>query len=458
MSAKLRMTQRQFEQVQTHLFPGDGLEAVALLLCGRCAMAQGTLLTVQEIVPIPYKQCDRRWDRVTWPTEELSRLLTEHGESRPAIVKIHGHGGDYTHFSDTDDVSDKSIFGAVGNFLDDGLPHGSLVLMDDGAMFGRIVTADGTLGQPFGSIMVVGDNIRIHRTLLDANEAFAQRHAQAYGRGTTALLRTLSVAVIGCSGTGSIVIEQLARLGIGTLVLIDPDIIEEKNLNRILNSTMDDVRAATPKVDVSARFIRSLGLKQEVVPIQSELMQADTVGRVAACDLVFGCVDSLQGRHLLNRIATFYNQPYIDVGVRLDADGAGGINKIAGAVHYLQPGRSSLLSRGVYTLEALRAEDLKRTDPAAYAIQVEAGYLRGVNEDRPAVISVNMFFAALAVNEMLARLHGYRPIPNAEYAQSSADLTELQFYREPEDGDCPLLLKHIGRGDVTPLLERPALS
>ena len=64
-------------------------------------------------------------------------------------------------------------------------------------------------------------------------DAFTLRHAQAFGTGTTALLRNLSVAIVGCSGTGSIVAEQLARLGAGRLVLVDPDRVEEKNLNRI---------------------------------------------------------------------------------------------------------------------------------------------------------------------------------------------------------------------------------
>ena len=43
-------------------------------------------------------------------------------------------------------------------------------------------------------------------------------------------------------------VEQLARLGIGRLVLIDPDLIEEKNLNRILNSGKEDAYLGTPKV------------------------------------------------------------------------------------------------------------------------------------------------------------------------------------------------------------------
>jgi hypothetical protein len=66
---------------------------------------------------------------------------------------------------------------------------------------------------------------------------------------------------------------------------------------------------------------------------------------------------------------TFYVLPYFDLGVHLGADGQGGIDEASAAVHYLQPGRSSLLSRGAYTLARVRAENLRRTDPQAYAEQ-----------------------------------------------------------------------------------------
>jgi hypothetical protein len=458
MSTSVRMTEAQYQLLQSHLFPGDGLEAVALLLCGRRDDGARPVLTVRRVIPIPHDQCQRAWDSVTWPTDLVTDLLMECIGKKQAIVKVHGHGGEYRRFSATDDASDGLLFEAIGNFLEDDLPHASMVLMGDGELFGRTVGSDGSLGATLRAVTVIGDSIRLNIKCSDQAEAFSLRHAQAFGGGTTAMLRRLSVAVIGCSGTGSIVIEQLARLGFGRLVLVDPDVVEEKNLNRILNSTAEDARLHAPKVNVMARFIRQLGLGQDVVPLQSNLMNRQVVKQVAACDIVFGCMDGVEGRHLLNRLSTFYNLPYFDVGIRLDADGKGGIDKIAGAVHYLQPGKSSLLSRGVYSMARLQAEELKRTDPEAYRVQIEAGYVRGVDEDRPAVISVNMFFASLAVNEMLARLHTYRIQPNADYAQISADLTDPHLFSEPEGANCELLARHIGRGDVEPPLERPALS
>lgn len=52
-------------------------------------------------------------------------------------------------------------------------------------------------------------------------------------------------------------------------------------------------------------------------------MSPEAVHEVACCDVIFGCTDGAEARHLLNHIATFYSIPYFDVGVRLDADGQG---------------------------------------------------------------------------------------------------------------------------------------
>jgi ThiF family/Prokaryotic homologs of the JAB domain len=460
MKYALRMTEADRNALRSHLFPGDGKEAAALLLCGRRNGAERHIFTVRRVIPVPHEVCDRRPDRVTWPTDFVDALLQDAYGKEQAIVKVHSHPMEYRRFSSTDDQSDQSLFGSVTSLLEDELPHASVIMLPEGDMIGRVLGEEGKILAPLSVIMAVGDEIRIWTD--DCRPAgwdgFALRHAQAFGSGTTAILRGLAVAVIGCSGTGSIVVEQLARLGVGRLVLVDPDTVEEKNLNRILNSGKEDAYLKRPKVKVLATAIARMGLGHEVIPLHANLVNAEVVKAVAECDIVFGCMDGVEGRHLLNRLAVFYTMPYFDVGVRLDGDGKGGIDHIGGATHYLQPGGSSLLSRGVYDLDRVNAEEIRRTDPELYRRRIKEGYLRGVEEDRPAVVSLNMFFAALVVNDFLARIHPYRNTANGDYACISASLAEVQFYPEGEAAPCQLLDRHVGRGDVTPLLDRPALS
>ena len=323
---------------------------------------------------------------------------------------------------------------------------------------GRVVNADGSFDN-LETVKVVGDDLSFYHATQEnrLTPEFAKRTEQAFGKGTFNLLKTLKVGVVGCSGTGSPVIEQLARLGIGELVLVDPDCIEEKNLNRILNSTIEDVLQQTPKVELMKRTIKNIGLGTSVETHAQNLFDPRVIKAIASCDIVFGCMDSVDGRHLLNRLATFYSIPYIDVGIRLVADGKGGIDQICGGVHYLQPAQS-LLERGLYTPKDLEAANLLRVDPESYKERLEDGYISGVVEDRPAVISVNMFFASLAVMEMLGRLHQYRNEPNSEYSIWQVSLSDSFLEHSSNDSTSSSLENHIGKGDVCPLLRMPSLS
>lgn len=459
MKTLLRLSGKHYGQLRSHLFPADGKEAVAVILCGRLAGEDRHVLCSHQVIPIPYEACTERTPlRVSWPTSLLLPQMPTAMRRGLAVVKIHSHRGDWRFFSEVDDASDRDLFASVYGWFDGDQPHASCVMLPDGEIFGRRVSENGQF-EPLESVAVAGDDFHFWPSESSTPlPGFTQRHAQIFGRGTTARLRQLSAAVIGCSGTGSPLIEQLVRLGIGRLVLVDPDIVEEKNLNRILHATKDDVNAKRPKVEVMRRAILETGLECEVVPVQRNLVDRDVVRLVAGCDVVFGCMDGAEGRNLLNRLAAFYCLPYFDVGVRLEADGKGGVSQVCGGVQYLQPGGSSLISRGVITPDEIEAEALRRTNPAEYEQRLKVGYIRGIREERPAVISVNMFFASLAVNEFLARLHPFRDDPNSDYAWTSISLTQMQTYPRQDGSACARLAKHVGRGDMTPLLDMPILS
>ena len=456
-SVTLSMTEGQHQDLYRHLFPGDGLEAVSLLLCGRRA-GKRERLAVRELIHIPYDECQRATDRVTWSTSRLPELLERVGRRDWSLLKVHGHGT-LRDFSLVDDVSDRELLPSLDAWLDGGQPLGSLVMMEDGELIGRTYSTDGCF-ERIERVAVVGNDITIWRDFCSEVQipAFGERVAQSFGRGTFDLLRALKVGVVGASGTGSPVVEMLARNCVGSLVLVDPDHIEERNLNRIVNATMADARESTSKVAVLERAVKAMGLRTRVETYASTLFDRKVVAALADCDVLFGCMDSVDGRHLLNRLASFHCIPYLDLGVRLDADGQGGVDQVCGSVHYLKPGGSSLLSRHVYSTEQLRAAGLKRTDPTAYRNLLEEGYIKGVAEDRPAVIQLNMMIASLAVNELLARLHPYRIDPNGDFAVRRISLSHSIFEAEGDGEPCPSLAKHVGRGDVEPPLEWAELS
>lgn len=463
-SYTLSLTETQHSTLKVLLFPGDNKESVAIALCGQRAGEHRHKLMVREIHAIPESACEERSTlKVRWNTDLLAPILERAEASGMAVVKFHSHPGGYPQFSETDDEGDNELLPSIRGWTESEAPVGSAVMLPSGQIFGRVLSADNAL-IPFDVVSVVGDDIRFWYANNGSNRTnnFCASHAQLFGAGTTERLQRLSVAVVGCSGTGSPLVEQLARLGVGELILIDHDQVEERNINRIYNSTIADSKEGRMKVDVLAEAINRIGLGTRVIALPYNLWTVEAVDAVAQCDAVVGCMDSADGRYLLNTLSTYYTIPYFDVGIRLEAEPSGihkgRINEVCGAVHYLQPGKSSLMSRGVFSMQRVRDDGLLRNDPEAYAQEKQDGYISGVEEHRPAVISVNSLIASLAVSELLGRIHPYREEGNDQYAQIFFSLSSMEIIYEPDEPICKILCDKVGIGDANPPLGQLELS
>lgn len=460
LPVRLAISAHHHQALRLHLFPGDGKEAVAFAICGRARRKDLELLLVHDIVPVPHDVCRVRTPhRVAWPGVAMEPVLHKAIALGMAVVKVHSHPTGYEWFSTTDDVAEREMFPSVFGWLDTEAPLASLIMLPDGRLVGRAVLESGE-GEPLHGIRIVGDDFAFlqygNDQQGDALPEHARRVTQTFGEHTYRLLRHLRVGVVGASGTGSIVIEQLARNCIGELVVVDPDKVEDKNLNRIINSTGSDATAGVDKTAVQERAIAAMKLGTYVQAFSRDLLDGEVIEALSTCDVLFGCMDSVDGRHLLNKLASTYVIPLIDIGVRLDADGYGGIDSVWLAVHTVLPGGSSLLSRRVYSQEDLQAAFLKRTDPSAYEEQRKLGYVKGVMVDRPAVISINMEAAGAAVNEFLARVHPYRAVPNSRFAIRRISLSDPEAsVTEPDGAPCRAMGRAVGLGDQEPLLGMP---
>ena len=457
---RLRISGKHYSIIKGHLFPGDHKEAVAIALCGRSAYDTNHTLVVQEIMLIPYESCyERTGYLVHWSTDLIISFLEKAVKNNLAILKIHCHPGWYEQFSDIDNESDLKLFDSIHSWLDNDLPHASCIMLPDGRIFGRFINSKIEF-EEIQQVLVAGSSI--HNWLYFENrfvdDALQIRNMQAFGEKTIRILNKMKIGIVGCSGTGSPVIEQLKRFGVGELVLVDPDFIDKLNLNRILCSTLDDAVNQVSKVEVMNRSIHETGFGTKVVKFSSHVTEYEVAKELAECDVLFGCVDGTEGRHILNLIASFYVIPYFDLGVRLEADGNGGIESIFGSIHYIQPSGSSLLSRGQYNLQQLQAESIKRVNNSAFKELVQNKYLINVNEASPAVISINMQIAAIAINDLLARIHPYRNVSNCEIDATRVLFHEWTMFHESFEKACEYFSKMTGKGDIEPLLNNPGLS
>lgn len=229
------------------------------------------------------------------------------------------------------------------------------------------------------------------------------RQVRAFGPDGQRLLSGLRVGVVGAGGTGSATIEQLARLGVGELVVVDDDVVDEANLTRIHESSHDDIDV--PKVDLAKRRAESFGTGTRVRAVRGTVASRVGVDALAGCDVIFGCTDDNAGRLVLNRIAYRYLIPVLDSAVVIDADGGAGVLRgVTGRVTVVVPGEPCLLCRGQVDA-SLASEEMM--DPAARRALSGEGYARGATGPAPAVVSFTTAVAALAVSEWLGRLLGY---------------------------------------------------
>jgi hypothetical protein len=460
---QLKFLEKHYEDLRKHLLPGDGKEAVAVILCGRHEDDDRSILLGHELILIPHDECERDSNFIKWKTTRVVPFFERLEKDNFAIVKIHSHPGGYPEFSEVDDLSDATFFSAAFAWSETDSVHASLIMLPDGKIFGRIFSKN-MRSAPIDRISVAGRLIQTwdhagEENDQAVNDEFALRTIQAFGEGTYRKLKKLRIGVVGCSGTGSPVIEQLVRLGVGELLLVDPDPVELKNLNRILNSKKTDVGKA--KVDVLAAAMEAVDLGTVIKVYPKSLFDSrKALNDLIGCDLIFGCMDSVDGRNLLSRLTNFYLIPYFDLGVRLIAGDGGSVKTVVGSVHYVQPAKSSLLTRRVYTHERLAAESLRRTDPERYKELVKQKYIEGVDVDRPAVISINMLIASVGVTEFLNRIHPFKDDAACEYARVMVDccgscIENTAEHKFEQDADA---FRWAGRGLCRPFLRMPELQ
>lgn len=449
----IAMCGRQHNQLRSHLFPGDGCEAASILVCAGTPGPRRRLV-VRHVLPVAHSACSQRTpDYLVWPGASIEDAIDIAEFENLTLVLIHSHPGGWPEFSLLDDESDQRTVPSILQAIE--RPHGTAIMTPDGYIRARLYGPEMDL-EPVELVVVAGDDIRLFWN--DRPRASAPL---AFSSGMTADLNRLTAVVIGVSGIGSVEAEALARLGFGCVVLIDFDTVELKNLNRILNSTTADALAHRPKVDMFAAAIATYRPSGTAVPVAKSVNTREAVVAAAQADVIFSCPDRLEPRHIADLMANAFMMPLIDAGVVIPVRQAGDTIAIAdvyGRVDYVQPGGPSLEDRGVYNPERLRAEYLRDAAPEALTREIEEGYFRGVAEEAPSVISLNMRAASTAVNEFLARAFPFRHDGNSGFARTTFSLAagEEEYLSETEF-DCSEPT-HLGRGGIEPLLDLLALK
>ena len=123
------------------------------------------------------------------------------------------------------------------------------------------------------------------------------------------LLREKRVLVVGCGGLGGHIIDQLTRIGIGFLRVVDGDVFEETNLNRQLLSSVPLLGVS--KAKAAAEHVARVNPEIAVDAVEAFLTDENTAELLEGCDMVLDALDNIASRKVLASACENAGIPYV---------------------------------------------------------------------------------------------------------------------------------------------------
>jgi hypothetical protein len=273
-------------------------------------------------------------------------------------VHLHDHGSRPAP-SSTDQESLPSLIESFSH-INRELANGYLILSRDS--FFAAIRIDGAkqLLHP-AKVSVVGYPSRFSFFDSAAGGTSAERYdRQSFlGPQSTYMLERVRVGIVGLGGGGSHIAQQLAHIGILNYAILDDDLLEESNMNRLIGAFWRDVARRTFKTVIARRLIKNIVPKAFVEALCSKWQTNPEL--LQRCDIVVGCVDSYGERAQLEAECRRYLIPYIDIGMDIhQRDGQP--PAMSGQVILSMPGASCMRCLGFLTEEKLAQEAKKYGD------------------------------------------------------------------------------------------------
>jgi adenylyltransferase/sulfurtransferase len=151
--------------------------------------------------------------------------------------------------------------------------------------------------------------------MTDVPDAFDRYHRQMLlpfvGAEGQARLRNARVLVVGCGALGTVIVDLLARAGVGALTIVDRDVVEITNLQRQVLFDEADVEAGVPKAIAAEAKIARVNSQVDVRARVDDFNHRTAEGFVEGADLIMDGLDNFETRYLLNDLAVRRGLPYV---------------------------------------------------------------------------------------------------------------------------------------------------
>jgi hypothetical protein len=331
----LRITTSDLATLREHVL-GHTNEHCAVLLASSLSKARKALIVREMVFPVESDYADQSPASAELKPEFVARVTKRAKIAGLALVFVHTHPGELApQFSRTDDEGERKL----AQFLASrGLQqsHAAMVL-SDGGICARTLGAFTPM-----RVVSIGEKLIVEfdpSRAADAPVALFDRQIRAFGTDGQRILQSLRVGIVGLGGTGSIMAQQLAHMGVRDFVLIDPDHLELTNLNRVVGVNESDI--GKPKVELSERHILTISTQAVVQSLQGDVVRTAVAEELLSVDIIIGCTDSHGSRSVLQQIAYQYLIPCIDIGSTITTkDGL--VSGVFGRVQLLSAGQACL--------------------------------------------------------------------------------------------------------------------
>lgn len=230
------------------------------------------------------------------------------------------------------------------------------------------------------------------------------RNIRFFGMDGQERLRRLRIAIVGVGGLGTHVAQQLAYLGVGEVILIDDEDLDETNKNRYVSAYFRDPVPGSRKVDLAERMVLLIDPHISIIKVYRPLCSEEAFREIVKADYVFSCVDNDGARLVLTELCAAYSLPYFDLATEI----------LAGPP-LLYGGRVCTAWKGDGCPICLDQLDLREAQKELETARARQDRVRlyGLTKEEsgvtgPSVVSVNGVIASLAVTEFVAAATGLR--------------------------------------------------
>jgi tRNA A37 threonylcarbamoyladenosine dehydratase len=461
------MDDRLYSELQVHLFPGDGDEHGGIVIAGVAETAHNIRLLARQFIPardgtdfVPGK---RGYRALTG--RFVAEAVEQCADDNLAYLAVHNHNGtNSVQFSSADIASHERGYPALLDITNGG-PVGALVFAQN-AIAGDIWTIGGQRHELHHATIVGLHPRRLYPKLpiiTQPNEIMYDRQIRLFGDAGQKLLRSLKVGVIGAGGGGSLLLQMLARLGVGHIVAVDPDRMEITNYPRVVGARRRDAAwgmavssnqliryigrlLSRPKVQVARRVACEANATGRFDALFGNIVDAQIAQQLTDADFLFLATDTMQSRLVFNALVHQYLIPGIQVGAKVQADPETGlISDVFVVTRLVLPTSGCLLCNGAISSTLLQQEALSEDE-----LQRQR-YIAGEDIPEPSVITLNALSASQAVNDFLFIMTGLLNNVQPEYILLSPRDRTLEKIRLRQDPGCPMCTLSSGslyaRGD-----------